>query len=80
MFLFEEILSLSFLARRKEDNRKDVFVKVGQSLKLENTGTKAHHLSGFTEPFRLARVSSQSVSPLTGQVISIMSSTSRFSI
>jgi hypothetical protein len=44
MFLFEEILSLSFLDRRKEDNRKDVFVKVGQSLKLENTGTQGQHL------------------------------------
>jgi hypothetical protein len=44
IFLFEEILSLSFLARRKEDNRKDVFVKVGQSLKLENTGTRGQHL------------------------------------
>ena len=30
-------LTLIFCSRRREDSRKDVFVKVGQSLKLENT-------------------------------------------
>jgi hypothetical protein len=32
------IITIMFFYRRKDDSRKDVFVKVGQSLKLENTG------------------------------------------